>query len=251
MSQDMIELMKLHTDLVSRWLQPALAAERWETAGFTVEETNRWLNARCYDPEAAQAIKDAGLTLNQARVHTNRGQTAEVETVGFKVARGHINPEEWAQNLILREQVMWVFGLTGGELMDPRPDEPDDAWDGRFWFEDVPDDAEREYDDWAIHPYRTVCLDMTHGEPDIPGWTFMSSHQMPQETPCPTCGEDSDWNGSDAQVLAQHKDPITPTGYRGDPSCRLCDGDGTIFLSGWPVPAMAIYRRIEEDEERS
>jgi hypothetical protein len=46
---------------------PDGAGEPWEEAGFDAGEVDDWLNARCFDADAAEDMDDVGITPRMAR----------------------------------------------------------------------------------------------------------------------------------------------------------------------------------------
>ena len=149
-----------------------------------------------------------------------------------------------------RQRIECVFGLGGGELHAAHPDFPGDAgWDGpdgiAYWYEGVPDYLSLDelglgHDDEV----RTAIIDCLFGHPDPPdGWEQAASFTSSGERECWWCGSGTDWDGSIEQDRAREADPLTPTGYRGNPACKLCEGDGVVYLGdGW---AEVVYRRVE------
>jgi hypothetical protein len=78
---------------------PDGTTDAWEEAGFGADETDEWLKARCFSPSAARDLADAGVTPDAARMRTSAGSGDYVDTVGFKVANGDLEPEE-ARDLV-------------------------------------------------------------------------------------------------------------------------------------------------------
>lgn len=67
----------------------------WLDAGFDdPEEVEEWLSARCFSPAGASALERAGITPEQAAFRTRGGEPDYEETIGFKLSRGHLSPEE-------------------------------------------------------------------------------------------------------------------------------------------------------------
>lgn len=78
-------------------------AGEWLTAGFDdAEEVQAWLDARCLTARDAQALERAGLTPEQAALRTNAGAGGYEDTVGFKLLRGDLTPDE-ARRIITSE----------------------------------------------------------------------------------------------------------------------------------------------------
>jgi hypothetical protein len=73
---------------------PDSATETWSEAGFEAPEVDEWLAARCFNPDAARDLADAGLTPALARMHTHAGAGDYVDTVAFKVADGDLGVDE-------------------------------------------------------------------------------------------------------------------------------------------------------------
>ena len=72
----------------------ALAVE-WIDAGFDdPDEVQEWILARCFAPENARRLDDAGITPEQAALITTAGLSARTDTVGHKVSTGEISLEE-------------------------------------------------------------------------------------------------------------------------------------------------------------
>lgn len=70
------------------------AVEAWSEGGFEAHEVAEWLAARCFSPEAAREMADAGITPQMAAMRTGAGANSFVDTVGFKVADGDLEVDE-------------------------------------------------------------------------------------------------------------------------------------------------------------
>lgn len=93
---------KTHAETISRFGELAdrggaaeVAAEAWTKAGFGDEMTTRWLQARCFDPDAARALTELGVTPEQAAVRTRDGD-GPTDTIAFKVAAGGLTARQGA-----------------------------------------------------------------------------------------------------------------------------------------------------------
>ncbi|MFN8159608.1 MAG: hypothetical protein U0R52_00990 [Solirubrobacterales bacterium] len=73
---------------------PDDAAETWAESGFSADEVEEWLSARCFHPSAARDLADAGVTPGMAATRTEAGAGDYTDTVGFKVADGDLEVEE-------------------------------------------------------------------------------------------------------------------------------------------------------------
>jgi hypothetical protein len=72
-----------------------LAAQRWTDAGFDDELAARWLGVRCFDPRAARALSELGVTPEQAAVRTRDGG-GFLDTIAYKVANGDLTARQGA-----------------------------------------------------------------------------------------------------------------------------------------------------------
>ena len=75
---------------------PADAAKAWSAAGFDDEQTAKWLEARCFDPEAARELHDLRVTPGQAATRTRDGKRNYRDTIAFKVSSGDLSPRQGA-----------------------------------------------------------------------------------------------------------------------------------------------------------
>jgi hypothetical protein len=75
---------------------PADAAKAWTDAGFDDEQTAKWLEARCFDPEAARDLDELRVTPGQAAKRTRDGKRDYRDTIAFKVASGDLSPRQGA-----------------------------------------------------------------------------------------------------------------------------------------------------------
>jgi hypothetical protein len=73
---------------------PDDTSETWAESGFEAHEVDEWLSARCFDPNAARDLADAGVVAGDARMKTDAGAGDYTDTVGFKVSAGDLEPEE-------------------------------------------------------------------------------------------------------------------------------------------------------------
>ena len=83
-------------DLAEHVGDPAAAAKAWSAAGFEDEETAKWLEARCFDPEAARELADLRVTPGQAATRTRDGKRPYRDTIAFKVSSGDLSPRQGA-----------------------------------------------------------------------------------------------------------------------------------------------------------
>jgi hypothetical protein len=75
---------------------PADAAKAWTDAGFDDEDTAKWLEARCFDPESAREFVELRVTPAQASKRTRDGKRDYIDTIAFKVASGDLSPRQGA-----------------------------------------------------------------------------------------------------------------------------------------------------------
>jgi len=84
-------------ELAERGEDCADVAKRWTDAGFDDETTERWLQARCFDPGAARDLADLGVTPGQASKRTRDGAgESYIDTIAYKVAMGHLSARQGA-----------------------------------------------------------------------------------------------------------------------------------------------------------
>jgi hypothetical protein len=83
-------------DLAEHLGDPADAAKAWTDAGFDDEQTARWLEARCFDPDAARELDDLSVTPAQASKRTRDGKRDYLDTIAFKVSSGDLSPRQGA-----------------------------------------------------------------------------------------------------------------------------------------------------------
>jgi len=92
-----VDTIRRFGELADRGDDPALAAKAWTSAQFDDEMTARWLQARCYDPQAARELADLGVTPEQASKRTRDGAGGSyIDTIAFKVAKGDLSPRQGA-----------------------------------------------------------------------------------------------------------------------------------------------------------
>jgi hypothetical protein len=72
------------------------AAQAWTDAGFDDEPAARWLEARCFDAQAARALAELGVTPGQAAVRTRDGGGGYIDTIAYKVASGDLTARQGA-----------------------------------------------------------------------------------------------------------------------------------------------------------
>ena len=89
------ETIKRYGDLIEGGGDAGSVAQAWTDAGFDDETTARWLEARCFDAQAARALADAGVTPEQASKRTRDGG-GYVDTIAYKVANGDLTPRQGA-----------------------------------------------------------------------------------------------------------------------------------------------------------
>ncbi len=90
-----IETIRRYGELADRGGPAELAAQQWTEAGFDDRLTERWLQARCFDPQAARALTELGVTPEQSAVRTRDGG-GYIDTIGYKVAKGDLTSRQGA-----------------------------------------------------------------------------------------------------------------------------------------------------------
>lgn len=92
-----VETIRRYGEFADRGADPADAARAWTAAEFDDEETAKWLDARCFDPESARALADLGVTPGQAAKRTRDGAgESYIDTIAFKVAMKQLSPRQGA-----------------------------------------------------------------------------------------------------------------------------------------------------------
>ena len=92
-----VETIQHHGELADRGEEPADVAKRWTDCGFDDEATERWLQARCFDPEAARDLADLGVTPGQAAKRTRDGAgESYIDTIAYKVSMGQLSARQGA-----------------------------------------------------------------------------------------------------------------------------------------------------------
>lgn len=111
------------------------------------------------------------------------------------------------------EQIMWVFGLTGGELEDhPLRVLVEDAYRGwiRYWYQGVPDYVQSIFRPAArAGEFRTILRDLSHGPSpaflrtsDGRRWRRVAQYSTSGEVECPN--EDHGPHDGKCPVCEQH-----------------------------------------------
>jgi hypothetical protein len=83
-------------ELADRGEDPAVAAKAWTDAGFDDDETAAWLDARCFDPQAARDFANLAVTPAQASKRTRDGRRDYIDTIAFKVSSGDLSARQGA-----------------------------------------------------------------------------------------------------------------------------------------------------------
>jgi hypothetical protein len=92
-----VDTIERYGELADRGDDPAVAAKAWTNARFDDEMTTRWLEARCFDPDAARELADLGVTPEQASKRTRDGAgESYVDTIAYKVSMGQMSPRQGA-----------------------------------------------------------------------------------------------------------------------------------------------------------
>ena len=91
-----IETIRRYGALADRGGSAEIAAQQWTEAGFDDEMTARWLQARCFDPQAARGLSELGVTPEQSAVRTRDGGGGYIDTIAYKVANGDLTVRQGA-----------------------------------------------------------------------------------------------------------------------------------------------------------
>jgi hypothetical protein len=90
------DTIRRYGELAARGGAAEAAAEAWTQFGFDDEMAARWLQARCFDPEAARALAELGVTPEQAAGRTRDGKGDYLDTLAYKVASGDLTARQAA-----------------------------------------------------------------------------------------------------------------------------------------------------------
>jgi hypothetical protein len=90
-----IETIARYGHFADRGAGAEVAAQAWTDAGFGDELTARWLDARCFDANAARALAELGVAPEQAAVRTRDGG-GDIDTIAYKVASGDLTARQGA-----------------------------------------------------------------------------------------------------------------------------------------------------------
>jgi len=91
-----VDTIQRYGELADRGQDAGVAAKAWTDAGFDDEQTALWLDARCFDPEAARDLAALRVTPGQASKRTRDGSGDYVDTIAFKVAKGDLSARQGA-----------------------------------------------------------------------------------------------------------------------------------------------------------
>jgi len=91
-----VDTIQRYGELADRGEDASVAAKAWTAAGFDDEQTALWLDARCFDPEAARDLAALRVTPGQASKRTRDGSGDYVDTIAFKVANGDLSARQGA-----------------------------------------------------------------------------------------------------------------------------------------------------------
>jgi hypothetical protein len=95
-SRTSVDTITRHGELADRGDDPAVAAKAWTDAGFDNDETEKWLEARCFDPAAARELAELLVSPGQASKRTRDGKRDYIDTIAFKVASGDLSARQGA-----------------------------------------------------------------------------------------------------------------------------------------------------------
>lgn len=90
------ETIKQYGELADRGGDAETAAQAWSEAGFDDAATAKWLEARCFDPQAARRLAKMGVSPRQAAHRTRDGGDGSRDTIAYKVANGDLTARQGA-----------------------------------------------------------------------------------------------------------------------------------------------------------
>lgn len=95
-SRTSVDTINRFGELAGRGQDPAATAKAWTDAGFDDEQTAKWLEARCFDPESARELAELAVTPAQASKRTRDGRRDYLDTIAFKVSSGDLSARQGA-----------------------------------------------------------------------------------------------------------------------------------------------------------
>ncbi len=179
-----------------------------------------------------------------------KGHTYERAAIEESTSR---KPQSWpvyqSEEEQEQEQVENVFGLGGGEL------EKGKFAGYAYWYENVPDWAERDFPDWAVNQHRTVIIfgggylpypEKMITDQDGDKWELAKYYGNSGEADCWICGAGG--NGKEwwaDEFEDQHDRPPKPDDYCGLCETEYKDMPGYVYVAGGYE---AVYRLVEDEE---
>ncbi|HEY5197188.1 MAG TPA: hypothetical protein VIJ51_09200 [Solirubrobacteraceae bacterium] len=91
-----VETILRYGELADQGGDPQAAADAWTDAQFDDDGAGAWLDARCFDPQAARALVDLDVTPRQASKRTRDGKGDYIDTLAFKVSKGDLSARQAA-----------------------------------------------------------------------------------------------------------------------------------------------------------
>lgn len=91
-----IDTIRRFGEFADRGGDPGAVARAWTAAGFDDDGTAMWLEARCFDPQAARELADLAVTPTQASKRTRDGRGDYIDTIAYKVASGDLSARQGA-----------------------------------------------------------------------------------------------------------------------------------------------------------
>ena len=87
-----VEVIRRYPELADRGGAAEAAARAWTQSGFDDPTTAKWLEARCFEPEAARSLAALGVTPEQATPRTRDGSGDYSDTIGFVAVGQSLRP---------------------------------------------------------------------------------------------------------------------------------------------------------------
>lgn len=91
-----VEVITRYGELADRGGGAEAVARAWTQSGFDDATTAKWLEARCFEPDAARSLAQLGVTPEQATLRTRDGRDNYIDTIGHKVANGDLTARQGA-----------------------------------------------------------------------------------------------------------------------------------------------------------
>lgn len=88
------EVVRDHGEVAHGSENPEVVAREWVEHGFDAADVRAWLGAHCSQPRAAAALRDRGITPQDAKLNVLAGRDGMFASIGHKTATGDLTVDE-------------------------------------------------------------------------------------------------------------------------------------------------------------